>query len=266
MNVSEIQVVRNGKVQKCPLTQIVKGDVVKICLGDKIPADCRIFVSNGLKVDNAPLMGELLPVKIGPEPAEKGMKDTMEALNLTFYTTLCKEGEGTGVVFRIGMDTFMGKIANLASSADQRETTLKIEIDKFVHLIAWISVIVELIFFCLGFIVGYPPITNFIFAIGMIVANVPEGLGYTVTALLSITAQKMYKRKVFIKNLQSVETLGSITCICSDKTGTLTQNKMTVVHLWYPQHICNDRVISIPFNSKLKFACFLRRTKVENSG
>jgi len=127
----------------------------------------------------------------------------------------------------------MGKIADLASSAGDSITSLQREINDFIHLIGLIAVSIGIVFFILGFIINYPIITNFLFCLGIIVANVPEGLITTVTICLVITAKKMQKKNVLVKNLQSVETLGSITCICSDKTGTLTQNQMKVVHLFY---------------------------------
>jgi len=127
----------------------------------------------------------------------------------------------------------MGKIADLASSAGDVMTSLQREINDFIHLIAIVAISFGIVFFILGIIIQYPIITNFLFCIGIIVANVPEGLITTVTICLVITAKKMQKKNVLVKNLQSVETLGSITCICSDKTGTLTQNKMKVVHLFY---------------------------------
>lgn len=237
MQTSEVAVIRGGINKRVNIVELVKGDVVVIKTGDKIPADCRIFVSNGMEVDNSALTGESRPVKIGVEPGEKGIKNSLEAVNLAYYSTLCGKGEAVGVVIAIGPNTFMGTIADLASSAVQEITTLQKELNEFIHLIAIIAVSLGIIFFILGCIIKYPIITNFIFAIGIIVANVPEGLGYAVTSILAIVAQKMLKRNIFIKNLQSVETLGSITCICSDKTGTLTQNKMLVVHLWYDMEI-----------------------------
>jgi sodium/potassium-transporting ATPase subunit alpha len=230
---TEIAAIRDGKVCKVNISELVKGDVVKINGGDKIPADCRIFGSKGLLVDNSPLTGETKPVKIETEPGMKGMKNTMEALNIVFFSTLCKEGDAIGIVTDIGPNTFMGKIADLAASAEPEMTTLQRELDAYIKLTASVAVTLGVLFFILGIIIKYPIITNFIFAIGIIVANVPEGLGYAVTSILALVAQKMLRRNVFVKNLQSVETLGSITCICSDKTGTLTQNKMMIVHLWY---------------------------------
>ena len=230
-------VIRNGEKVLVSGIDVVPGDVVHVKTGDKIPADLRMFVATEFEVDEAPLTGESLPVKKKLQCGEKGKEDPLEAHNLAFFSTLCRNGSGVGVVIKTGSDTFMGRIADLASSAEASITTLQKEIDHFIKLIAIIAISFGVIFFILGLIIEYPIITNFIFALGIIVANVPEGLMSTVTISLAITAQKMLKKNVLVKNLQSVETLGAITCICSDKTGTLTQNKMTVVHLWYDMEI-----------------------------
>ena len=126
------------------------------------------------------------------------------------------------MVFKTGDDTVIGRIAGLATSADTIQTTLSIEIDRFIKYISAIAIGLGVLFFILGIIIGYPIITNVIFAIGIIVANVPEGLLATVTVSLALTAKRMAKKFVLVKNLEAVETLGSTSCICSDKTGTLT--------------------------------------------
>lgn len=136
-------------------------------------------------------------------------------------------------MFKTGDSTVIGQIANLATSAETSESPLSIEIARFIKFISSIAVSLGILFFILGFIYGYDVVTNLIFMIGIIVANVPEGLLVTVTVCLALTAKKMAEKKVLVKNLESVETLGSTSCICSDKTGTLTQNKMTVSHLFY---------------------------------
>ena len=218
---------------KISALDLVRGDVVKIRSGDKIPADICLFEATDLQVDESPLTGESLPVKKSTECGAKGKENPLDAKNLCFFSTLCKQGTGTGVVIRIGANTFMGKIADLASTAEANVATLKNEIDHFIKTIATIACSCGIIFFLLGFIIQFPIVTNFVFAIGIMVAIIPEGLLSVVTVVLTITAKKMLKRQIMVKNLQSVETLGSISCICSDKTGTLTQNKMTVVHLWY---------------------------------
>lgn len=138
-----------------------------------------------------------------------------------------------GIVFKTGDNTVIGQIANLAQSAESEDTPLHKEIDRFIKLISAIAVSLGLLFFGLGFIYGYTVLTNLIYMIGIIVANVPEGLLVTVTVCLALTAKRMAERMVLVKNLEAVETLGSTSCICSDKTGTLTQNKMTVSHIYF---------------------------------
>lgn len=145
---------------------------------------------------------------------------------------MCTAGTGSGMVFKTGDSTVIGRIAGLASSADAHSTTLAIEIEKFIYIISAIAITLGIVFFCAGFAVGYPVITNIVFAIGIIVANVPEGLLATVTVALALTARRMATKFVLVKNLESVETLGSTSCICSDKTGTLTQNRMTVSNVF----------------------------------
>ena len=233
-----VTVTRDSQQQNISAQEIVKGDVVHVKTGEKIPADFRVFVIEGdLQLDNSPLTGESIACSAALECGDKGRDNALEAKNLAFFSTNCKEGRGGGIVIRIGADTFMGKIANLASDAGSGETTLQKEIDRFIKLIACIAVGLGVFFFILGVIMGYNIITNFIFALGIVVANCPEGLLSTVTVSLAITAQKMLSNNIMVKNLQSVETLGAITCICSDKTGTLTKNKMTVVHVFYDGEI-----------------------------
>ncbi len=210
---------------------MVPGDIVELKGGDRVPADIRILFSQEMRVDNSSLTGESDPLLRTVECTHK--ENPLETDNLAFFGTLVKEGIGKGIVIQIGDNTVIGQIANLASSAGTRESPLRREINRFIVIIAIISITFGVIFFIAGFALGYPVITNFIFAIGIIVANVPEGLLATVTAALSITAKKLSGKKVLVKNLEAVETLGSTSCICSDKTGTLTQNKMTVEHLWY---------------------------------
>ena len=237
-----VTVTRDSQQQNISAQEIVKGDVVHVKTGEKIPADFRVFVIEGdLQLDNSPLTGESIACSASLECGDKGKDNALEAKNLAFFSTNCKEGRGGGIVIRIGADTFMGKIANLASDAGSDETTLQREINRFIKLIACIAVGLGVFFFILGVIMGYNIITNFIFALGIVVANCPEGLLSTVTVSLAITAQKMLSNNIMVKNLQSVETLGAITCICSDKTGTLTKNKMTVVHVFYDGEIKKNR-------------------------
>lgn len=225
------RVIRNGREDAILAIKLVVGDVVKVKAGERIPADLRIIESQDMKVDNSSLTGESDPLlrTINCTHPDK----ILETKNVAFFGTLCKEGEGKGVVFHIGDATIIGQIAGLAETAKPGKTPLRQELDRFIKMITVIALCLGLFFFCAGFILKYTVIQNLVFGIGIIVANVPEGLLATITITLSVAAKKLSKKKVLVKNLESVETLGSTSCICSDKTGTLTQNKMTVKHLWY---------------------------------
>jgi sodium/potassium-transporting ATPase subunit alpha len=226
----ETIVIRNGEERKIDATKLVVGDVIRVELGKKIPADIRIIDSVGMKVDNSSLTGE---TELLPRSVDCTDDNPLETKNIAFFSTLNKEGTGKGVVFATGDRTFIGQIANLAANASTEEAPLKKEIKRFIIRLTIFAVSIGLLLFCLGFAVGYPPLLNFIFAIGLITANVPEGMIVEVTVGLTLTAKRLSEKKVLCKNLDAVETLGSTSCICSDKTGTLTMNKMTAAHLWY---------------------------------
>ena len=223
---------RNGKKKEINAKELVPGDVVEINIGENIPADVIIIKSSEMKVNNASLTGEseeLLRVPFPKEPS----RNIFEAANVAFFGTACTNGSGTGVVFKTGDNTVIGQIASLAQTAEAGETLISIEIGRFVKMIAAIAISMGVIFFIINIIYGSDIIANLIYCIGILVANIPEGLQITVTVSMALSAKKMAARKVLVKNLQSVETLGCTSCICSDKTGTLTQNKMTVSHLYY---------------------------------
>ena len=184
-----------------------------------------------MKVNNASFTGESEDIQIDPDL--EPVINIFETKNVAFFGTACTAGSGTGICFRTGDATVIGQIANLASSAESAETPLAIEIERFIFIISSVAISLGVIFFIFGIIYKYDIITNLVFAIGIIVANVPEGLLATVTVSLALTAQRMAGKMVLVKNLESVETLGSTSCICSDKTGTLTQNRMTVSHLYF---------------------------------
>jgi sodium/potassium-transporting ATPase subunit alpha len=189
-----------------------------------------IFKANEMKVNNASLTGEMMDIEIDPDLEPN--PNIFESHNVAFFGTQCTAGEGIGICFKTGDGTVIGKIANLASSAESTPSPLSIEIGRFIKLISGVAITLGVTFFICGLVYQYPIITNMVFAIGIIVANVPEGLLATVTVSLALTAKRMAQKKVLVKNLESVETLGSTSCICSDKTGTLTQNKMTVSHAY----------------------------------
>jgi len=232
-------VIRNGKQEKVPAKLLVPGDIVRITIGENVPADVILFEASELKVNNASLTGESEDIQKKPDVYKANV---FESDNCVFFGTSCTMGNGLGLVFKTGDDTIMGRIAGLASSADAEETTLNRDIKQFIFIVSGIAIFLGITFFILGMAMGYELITGVIFAIGIIVANVPEGLLVTVTVALALTARRMSEKQVQVNNMESVETLGSTSCICSDKTGTLTQNRMTVSQLFMGGQITDASV------------------------
>jgi sodium/potassium-transporting ATPase subunit alpha len=223
-------VIRNGNETAIEASKLVPGDLIRIKGGENIPADIRIIECHEMKVNNASLTGESDDLL---RKVEKTADNPLETANLAFFGTSCTFGDGLGIVVYTGDRTVIGQIANLAQSAQNTKTTLAVEVDRFIKIISIAAFIQGIATVILCLIYGYDMITIVIFTLGIIVANVPQGLLTTVTVCLALTAKRMAKKKVLVKNLESVETLGSTSCICSDKTGTLTQNVMTVSSLWY---------------------------------
>eukprot|EP00750_Incisomonas_marina_P027115 INCI6131.1.p1 GENE.INCI6131.1~~INCI6131.1.p1 ORF type:complete len:1584 (+),score=265.23 INCI6131.1:123-4754(+) len=245
-------VVRDGGDEVIDASLLVPGDIVKIKYGEQIPADVRIlWATDDMAVDNSSLTGE-------PEAIRKTNAYTddnpLETSNLAFFGTTCPKGQAIAIVVRTGDSTVMGRIARLTTSTDTAETPINREINHFVHIISAVAIFLGVVFFALGFAVGTYWASNLAFMIGIIVANVPEGLLITVTVCLTLTANRMASNSVIVKNLKGVETLGSTTCICSDKTGTLTQNIMTVQNLCFDGEIfdanCGTRKDNINRESK----------------
>ena len=225
---------RNGEKVTIESKELTLGDIVEIKFGDRVPADVRVLESHGFKVDNSSLTGESEPQARTPEFSHD---NPLETKNLAFFSTMAVEGNCVGIVVHIGDESVMGRIAGLASGLDSGQTPIAKEIDRFVHIITCVAVTIGVTFFLISFLMGYPWLDALIFLIGIIVANVPEGLLPTVTVCLTLTAKSMASKNCLVKNLEAVETLGSTSTICSDKTGTLTQNRMTVAHMWFDNKI-----------------------------
>ncbi|XP_056287553.1 sodium/potassium-transporting ATPase subunit alpha-1 isoform X1 [Pseudoliparis swirei] len=227
-------VVRDGEKKNINAEEVVVGDLVEVKGGDRIPADLRIISAHGCKVDNSSLTGESEPQSRTPDFSND---NPLETRNIAFFSTNCVEGTARGVVISTGDRTVMGRIATLASGLEVGRTPISKEIEHFIHIITGVAVFLGMSFFVLSLILGYSWLEAVIFLIGIIVANVPEGLLATVTVCLTLTAKRMAKKNCLVKNLEAVETLGSTSTICSDKTGTLTQNRMTVAHMWFDNQI-----------------------------
>src|SRR5579871_283974 len=225
----QAQVLREGTVTRVPAEQLVPGDIVYLEQGDNVPADCRLIEAFGARVDNAAVTGESLPKARDAAPSEAD--DPVDSKNCVLAGTSIVTGRAKAVVFATGMRTEFGKIAHLAQTAGEEVTPLRKEIAHLSRLTAILAVLIGLLFFSIGWMIGIAFWKAFIFAIGIIVAMVPEGLLPTLTLALVLATQRMAKRNVLIRYLPSVETLGSTTVICTDKTGTLTQNHMKVRRL-----------------------------------
>jgi len=226
--------IRNGEKKTINADGLVVGDMIDVKFGDRVPADIRVLKASGFKVDNSSLTGESEPQT---RTAEFTAENPLETKNIAFFSTNAVEGTCSGMVIRTGDRTVMGRIANLASGLSTGDTPIAREIEHFIHIITSVAVFLGVTFFIIAFALGYYWLDAVIFLIGIIVANVPEGLLATVTVCLTLTAKRMAKKNCLVKNLEAVETLGSTSTICSDKTGTLTQNRMTVAHMWYDNQI-----------------------------
>ncbi|XP_063069052.1 sodium/potassium-transporting ATPase subunit alpha-1b [Engraulis encrasicolus] len=227
-------VMRDGEKQQINAETVVVGDLVEVKGGDRIPADIRIIAATGAKVDNSSLTGESEPQTRSPDFSND---NPLETRNIAFFSTNCVEGTARGIVISTGDRTVMGRIATLTSGLEVGRTPISIEIEHFIHIITGVAVFLGVSFFVLSLVLGYSLLEAVVFLIGIIVANVPEGLLATVTVCLTLTAKRMAKKNCLVKNLEAVETLGSTSTICSDKTGTLTQNRMTVAHMWFDNQI-----------------------------
>lgn len=226
----QASVIRGEKEIMIPAKQIVPGDVIIVRDGDRVPADARIIKAVDFAMDNSPLTGESEPQMRKDEP-ESG---DVEPANLIYSGTTVVKGYGIAVVFATGMATEFGKIAHLTQEIEEVPTPLQRELTFVTRVITIISVGLGFIFFAIGESIGISLQDNFLYAIGIIVANVPEGLLPTVTLSLSLASQRMAKRNALIKKLASVETLGNANVICTDKTGTITENRMTLKYIYMP--------------------------------
>ncbi|HRK79630.1 MAG TPA: cation-transporting P-type ATPase, partial [Thiobacillus sp.] len=221
---------RGGEVVRQLAGELVPGDIVLLEEGDFVPADCRVVEAFGLRVNTATITGESLPEarSAGPHPE----RSPLFARNIVLAGTSVVSGQARAVVYATGMRTEFGRIAHLTQTAGAAISPLQREIKRLSRMVAMLASGIGGAFFLVGQALGLPFWENLLFAIGIIVANVPEGLLPTVTLSLAMATQRMAKRNALVRHLPAVEALGSTTVILSDKTGTLTQNRMSVRRLW----------------------------------
>ena len=225
------KVIRNEKEMEVPSETLTIGDVIILEAGNRVPADCRIIESFNLKVEESSLTGETEGVeKNGDTVCKKGIP-LGDIVNMVFMGSTVVNGHARVVVTEVGMDTKVGKIANMIIENESPETPIQKKLNQVGKILGVICLIICLVIFVIGIIKKIPPMEMFMTSVGLAVAAIPEGLPAIVTIMLSIGVTKMAKRNSIIRKLPAVETLGSSNVICSDKTGTLTQNKMKVVEI-----------------------------------
>ncbi|MFM9278404.1 calcium-translocating P-type ATPase, SERCA-type [Paenibacillus jiagnxiensis] len=230
------KVIRDGKSMLIPARELVPGDIVQLESGDRIPADLRLLHTSSCDVEESALTGESVPVSkhSRPIPAEEVPLGDMK--NMGFMGTMITRGTAKGVVVRTGMDTEMGKIADLIQNTEAQETPLQHRLEQLGKILILVALALTVLVVVAGILHGQPAVAMFLAGVSLAVAAIPEGLPAIVTIALALGVQRMIKRKAIVRKLPSVETLGCASVICSDKTGTLTQNKMTVTRLWLGGH------------------------------
>ncbi|MGX7417950.1 cation-translocating P-type ATPase [Carnobacterium gallinarum] len=236
LNAPRANVIRDGQTEEIDATELVPGDLIILETGEMIPADARILTSSGLKVEESALTGESVPVDKDSEAIIDADAPLGDQFNMVFSGCLITNGRATALVVATGMDTEMGKIANLLNTTKKAITPLQLRLHDLGKKLSIIALLAGALIFVIGYLQGETMAEILMTAVSLAVAAVPETLPVIVTITLAYGVQNMVKRNAIIRNIPSVETLGSASVICSDKTGTLTQNKMTIKELWAVNH------------------------------
>jgi Ca2+-transporting ATPase len=227
------KVIRDGRVTTAPAADLVPGDVVLLEAGDHVPADIRLTETASLRIEEAMLTGESVPAEKAAAAELSEATPLAERVNMAYAGTSVTYGRGSGVVCLTGMDTEIGKIAGALDAAKENQTPLQRRMDALSRVLSIAVLAVAVVIFAVGLVSGRELLDMFMVAISLAVAAIPEGLATVVTLQLTMGVQKMSKNGAIVRKLPAVETLGSTSVICSDKTGTLTQNRMTVTHAYY---------------------------------
>ena len=228
----EAHVIRDGSRQTIPSSGLVPGDLIFLLSGNYIPADVRLIEAVNLRIEEAALTGESVPVRKDATVRLESDIPLGDRKNTAFMGTMVNHGRGKGVVISTGMNTQIGIIAEMLQSVEMEPTPLQRRLDQLGKTLGWAAIAVCALVFLVGWIRGFNPLDMFLIAVSLAIAAVPEGLPAVVTISLALGMREMIKRNALIRRLSSVETLGSTTVICSDKTGTLTQNEMTATTMW----------------------------------
>lgn len=235
MSVATAQVLREGVLQSIPARELVPGDVILLEAGDRIPADTRLIYATNFQVQEASLTGESTPVQKEAATLDKPDVSLADRTNMAFMGTIAVSGKARALVVATALNTELGRIASMIhkeSEAERAETPLQRRLEQFGYTLLWLALAVVAVVFALGYLRGEPLVTMFMTSVSLAVAAVPESLPTVVTITLALGVTRMVKRHALIRKLPAVETLGSATVICTDKTGTLTKNEMTVTKVF----------------------------------
>ncbi len=232
LSAPQVQVLRGGKWVRVPSKEVVPGDLLKFSSGDRIGADIRLIESRSLEIEESALTGESVPVQKTTASLKAENPGLGDMENMAFMGTMITRGSGVGVVVATGMKTAMGQIADLLQNAETMETPLQRRLEQLGKILITAALLLTVLVVIVGVIQGHELYTMFLAGVSLAVAAIPEGLPAIVTVALSLGVQRMIKKKAIVRKLPAVETLGCASVICSDKTGTMTQNQMTVTHLW----------------------------------
>lgn len=235
MEIPTAQVIRDGQMQSIPAKALIPGDIIQIEAGDRVPADARLIYAAALQTQEASLTGESTPVSKNSEVLDQDELPLGDRRNMVYMGTTATAGKGRACVVTTGVHTELGRIAAMiheAGEAKQLETPLQRRLDQLGHTLLWLSLAIVVIVFFIGELHGIPIFDMFLTSVSLAVAAIPEGLPAVVTITLALGVTRMVKRHALIRRLPAVETLGSTTVICTDKTGTLTKNEMTVTRIF----------------------------------
>ena len=239
MNAPFATVLRDGDRKRIPVSELVTGDIVYLEDGNIVPADIRLIEEHQLMIDESSLTGESVPVKKDATVLLAVNTPLADRSNMVYSSTVVTYGSGYGVVTAIGMNTEVGKIARMLDSEDDLETPLKKKLNKVGTVLSVLGIIVSILIFIIGLLYGKDVISLLMISISLAISVIPEGLPATATIVMALGVERMTKKNALVKKLPAVETLGNASVICTDKTGTLTENKMTVTKL-----LCFDEIIN----------------------
>ncbi|MDF2556261.1 MAG: calcium-translocating P-type ATPase, SERCA-type [Bacillales bacterium] len=232
MSAPQMVVLRGGEWIRIPSKEAVFGDIVRFTAGDRIGADLRIISQSGLEIEESALTGESIPVSKDDKPVDKPSTNLGDQTNLAFMGTMITRGSGMGVIVATGMKTAMGQIAEMLETSESGQTPLQHRLEQLGKILIVSALLLTLLVVSIGIYHGNPVLTMVLAGVSLAVAAIPEGLPAIVTVALSLGVQRMIKQRALVRKLPAVETLGCASVICSDKTGTMTENKMTVTQVW----------------------------------